>query len=153
MTSQRSALRSSLLRRLGPQLGPTDGDEAFDPHILLAVRIHRAAGLNCRSGDGEGDGWRRYFVDYFPEGRNSAEDADWLWSEWRTRLLKHESPRGITHGKRSAHWQSLPEGGFVVDLESMWSDFRHSVNAFVARDRPAAVEGRPGALARTGLDG
>lgn len=126
-----TVLRSSLLRNLRRDLGPEDGEEAFDRHILLAVRIHRAAGLNQAKADGEGDGRRRYFVDYFPEGRNSVEDANYLWKEWRTRLLKHESPRGITHGQPHAHWQRLPEGGFCVNLESMWDDFEHSVEAFV----------------------
>jgi hypothetical protein len=131
MTSELSELRRSLLRNLRRDLGPTDGDLAFDCHILLAVRIHRAAGLNQHSSDGEGDGWRRYFVDYFPEGRNSPDDADYLWREWRTRMLKHESPRGITHGQSHGHWCPLPGGGFCVNLESMWDDFEDSVGRFI----------------------
>lgn len=122
-------LRSSLLRNLRRDLGPEDGDEAFDRHILLAVRIHRAASLDRAKADGEA--WRQYFIKYFPAGHNSHADAQYLWREWRTRLLKHESPRGITHGQPHAHWLRLPEGGICIDLESMWDDFEHSVEAFV----------------------
>jgi hypothetical protein len=124
-------------------LGPEDGDEAFDRHIPLAVRIHRAAGLNARASDKEGQAWRRYVVDYFPPGHNTAADADFLWSEWRTRLLKHESPRGITHGQAGAHWHPLPEGGFCVNLESIWDDFEHSVVRFMEAleaDEPRRME-------------
>jgi hypothetical protein len=120
-----------LLRNLRRPLGPEDGDEAFDCHILLAVRIHRAAGLNARASDREGQAWRRYFVAYFPEGRNSDADANFLWKEWRTEMLKHESPRGIAHGQSGAHWYPLPEGGFCVNLESMWDDFEFSVDRFL----------------------
>jgi hypothetical protein len=126
-----TALRDSLLHNLRRPLGPKDGDEAFDRHILLAVRIHRAAGLNARASDREGQAWTRYFASYFPEGRNSPEDAAFLWKEWRTRLLKHESPRGIAHGQSGAHWYPLPDGGFCVNLESMWDDFEDSVDRFV----------------------
>ncbi len=124
-------LRDSLLHNLRRHLGPEDGDEAFDRHILLAVRVHRAAGLNARKSEGEGAAWQRYFVDYFPAGRNSPTDADFLWREWRTRLLKHESPRGIAHGQSHAHWHPLPGGGFCVNLESMWDDFEYSAARFL----------------------
>ncbi|HXZ56400.1 MAG TPA: hypothetical protein VEG40_02335 [Gaiellaceae bacterium] len=124
-------LRVSLLRNLRRPLGPEDGDEAFDRHILLAVRVHRTAGLNARAADREGQGWRRYFDDYFPPGRNSDADAHFLWVNWRTRLLKHESPVGITHGQESLHWYPLDGGGFCVNLESMWDDFEYSVNRFL----------------------
>jgi hypothetical protein len=119
------------LRNLRRPLGPEDGDEAFECHILLAVRIHRAALLNKRKSDLEGEGWRRYFVDYFPDGRNSQADADFLWDKWRVGLLKDELPHAITHGQSGAHWHSLPEGGFCVNLESMWDDFAHSVGRFM----------------------
>jgi hypothetical protein len=107
------------------------GDEAFERHILLAVRVHRAAGLNARASDKEGQAWRRYFVDYFPPGRNSDADARFLWENWRTRLLKHESPIGITHGQESLHWYPLDGAGFCVNLESMWDDFEYSVDRFL----------------------
>jgi hypothetical protein len=131
-------LRASLLRSLGEPLGADDGEAAFDRHILLAVRIHRAAGLNARAREGEGKAWTRYFMEHFPVQRNSKEDAEWLWREWRTRLLKIESPRGIAHGNAFAHWCPLPEGGVVVNLESMWSDFSVSVDHFVAELRQDA---------------
>jgi hypothetical protein len=126
-----ATLREALLRNLRRTLGPEDGDEAFDCHILLAVRVHRAVRLNARASDGEGEAWRRYFGAYFPAGRNSAADAQFLWEKWRTGLLKDESPRAITHGQSGAHWLPLPGGGFCVNLESMWDDFEHSVSRFV----------------------
>ena len=122
------SLRGSLLRNLRRELGPQEGLEAFECHILLAVRIHRAAGLDARESRSGGQAWRRYVVEYFPPGRNARSDADFLWTEWRTRLVKHESPRGITHGQSHAHWLPLPEGGFCVNLESMWDDFEYSVD-------------------------
>jgi hypothetical protein len=124
-------LRESLLRNLRRSLGPDDGDEAFECHIRLAVRIHRAARLNARRSDGEGDGWRRYFVDYFPEGRNSFDDAHFLWRFWRTRLLKDEAPVAISHGQSGGHWLPVRGGGFCVNLESMWDDFEYSVHRFI----------------------
>jgi hypothetical protein len=132
LSPELTELRASLMRNLRRPLGPEDGEEAFDCHILLAVRIHRAAGLNARASDRAGQGWRRYFLDYFPPDRNAASDADFLWKNWRTRLLKHESPVGITHGQESLHWYPLPDGGFCVDLESMWDDFEYSVDRFLA---------------------
>lgn len=63
-------LPASFLRGLRVDLGPDDGDEAFDRHILLAVRIHRAACLNQTAADRDGHGWTRYI--HFPLGRNAA---------------------------------------------------------------------------------
>jgi hypothetical protein len=131
LSPELAELRASLLRDLRRSLGPEDGDEAFDCHILLAVRIHRAAGLNARVKDGDGQAWRRYFVEYFPEGHNSEADADFLWAKWRTEMLKRESPHAIAHGQSGAHWYRLPGGGFSVNLESMWDDFEHSVDRFM----------------------
>lgn len=120
MPDELAGLRDSLLRDLRRSLGPGDGEEAFRCHLLLAVRIHRAARLNARRSDGEGQGWCRYLVDYFPQGRNSPADADFLWRSWRTRLLKDESPVAISHGQSGGHWLPLAGGGFCVNLESMW---------------------------------
>jgi hypothetical protein len=80
-------LQESLTRSLGPALGPEDGDVAFERHMLLAARIHRAARL-VQTGDRDGRGWIQYLTGYFPEGRNGKEDANLLWNEWRTKLLK-----------------------------------------------------------------
>lgn len=132
LSTELDELRASLLRELRRTLGPTDGDAAFDCHILLAVRIHRAAGLNARCDDGDGTAWRRYFVDYFPEGRNSEADAGFLWSKWRTEMLKRESPYAIAHGQSGAHWYRLSGGGLCVNLESMWDDFEYSVDRFMS---------------------
>ena len=82
-------LRASLLHRLRPEvpLGPEEGDAAFDQHVLLAVRIHRAARL-CQTVSGEGNGWRQFFVEFFPNDRNGRSDAILLWKRWRYGLLR-----------------------------------------------------------------
>jgi hypothetical protein len=129
--SELADFRASLLHNLSRPLGPEDGDEAFECHILLTVRIHRAARLNQRCSDKQFEGWRRYFADYFPDGRNSPDDADFLWEEWRVGMLKDDLPHGITHGHSEAHWLPLPGRGFVVNLESMWDDFNYSVDRLV----------------------
>lgn len=45
MPDELDALRESLLHRLRlpDPLGPDEGDAAFDQHVLLATKIHRAA--------------------------------------------------------------------------------------------------------------
>jgi hypothetical protein len=128
-------LRSSLLHRLRTEspLTPDEGDEAFDQHLLLSARIHRAARLNQR-GDDEGEGWRQFVVDYFPDGRNDPDDAWLLWKKWRTSLLKDYTPGdgvAMTHGRPDLHWQTDSQGCLVIDLESMWDDFEHAVHRFV----------------------
>ncbi len=130
-------MRASLLRRGRPNVGPEQGDEAFDQHILLAISVHRAAGLYRTGGDG--DTWRKYVTAFFPEGRNSAEDAQKLWTGWRTSLLKSEQPiLPITHGQPDAHWQR-ENGHPVLNLEDAWDDFEYSVGRFVEhlRTHPA----------------
>src|SRR5947208_2407136 len=125
MADDLALMRASLLkgRRVDGALGPGDGDEAFERHMLLATRIHRAAGLAQR-GDGQGEGWVQYFVNYFPPRRSLADDARLLWNEWRTPLLKHETPGhgvSMTHGQPFVHWQRDQEtGDLCINLESMW---------------------------------
>ena len=98
--------------------------------MLLAVRIHRAVRI-IETGNGQQESWVRYFGNYFPTGRNGAEDAKLLRVDWRTSLLKDETPGhgvAITHGQPPAHW--LREGGtqaLCINLESMWDDFEASV--------------------------
>lgn len=124
------SIRGALLDDLRTRLTPEQGVEAFARHQLLAIRFHRAARLNQRSSDGEGEGWQRYFVDHFPRG---AQHARLLWAEWRVPLLKDETPGlgvAITHGQPQAHWL-MTSGGFCIDLESMWDDFERSVESFV----------------------
>ena len=127
-------VRESLLRGLRHALGPSEGDEAFERHILLAVRIHKAAGLN-QTVIGEGKGWVQYFEEHFPQGRNSPVDAQCLWEDWRVGLVKNESPRlrvSITHGQPWLHWYRETPASICVNLESMWDDFEASVESFVA---------------------
>jgi hypothetical protein len=133
---ERDELKASLLHRLRPDvpLGPEDGDEAFARHILLAIRIHHAAKLN-QTVSGEGKGWTEFVTDYFPAGRNSAADADLLWTDWRVGLVKDETPLGgiaLSHGQPGLHWQKDMRGALVIDLESMYDDFEHAVNQFIA---------------------
>ena len=125
-------LRRSLLRGGRPKLTPQQGDEAFERHMLLASRIHRAARLNQAKNDGEGEAWCRYFDQHFPPFR--GQQAKLLWDDWRTRLLKDETPGGgvvVSHGSARAHWTRDASGRLLVDLESMWDDFEKSVESFI----------------------
>jgi hypothetical protein len=86
------------------------------------------------SSDGDGRSWVRFFVDYFPSGRNVTDDAQLLWDQWRVGLLKDRTPRhgvAITHGQPVTHWQRDSFGALVIDLESMWDDFEHATDGFV----------------------
>jgi len=146
-TDELDRLKASLLHRLRPStlLGQDDGDEAFDQHLLLATRIHRAVRLNQR-GTRDGDGWEQFFEAYFPTGRNSRADAEVLWADWRVGLLKDRVPLdrvSITHGHPEQHWKPDARGALCIDLESMWDDFEHAVDRFIealaANKRRAAV--------------
>ncbi|MGZ8739940.1 MAG: hypothetical protein ACXWZ8_05035 [Gaiellaceae bacterium] len=138
-------MKKALLWGLRVNLTPEQGDEAFERHQLLAIRFHRAARLNDRAGDREGQGWSRYFKEHFPRGDAHAE---LLWHKWRVPLLKDDTPGvgiAITHGQPQIHWE-MTGAGLCVDLESMWDDFEQSVNAFVgslerdAKRRKVALE-------------
>jgi|SRR5581483_7727370 len=123
------AMRASLLRRGRPELGPEQGDQAYDRHLLLATDVLRAARLYRGGGDGET--WCKYVTAFFPDGRNGAEDAKTLWLYWRTSLLKSGQPIvPITHGQSWLHWQR--EGGRpVLNLEDAWDDYAYSVDRFI----------------------
>jgi hypothetical protein len=124
-------LKSSLLRDLGVQLQPEQGDVAFERHQLLAIRFHRAARLNQRASDREGQAWVRYFGEHFPRG---YEHARLLWREWRVPLLKDETPGAgvaISHGQPHMHWQ-VTSHGLYLNLESLWADYVTSVENFAA---------------------
>jgi len=132
-------IRHSLLRGLRPPgpLGPEDGELAFERHILLAIRFHRAAGLNQRARVGEeGKGWRQYFNEYFPKRRGWKQgDEQLLWTDWRCGLVKWETPKSkvaVTHGQPDWHWHREPSGTLCINLESMWLDFETSVERFLA---------------------
>lgn len=134
-------LRASLLHRLrlSSPLGP---DEAFDQHLLLAVRVHRAALLN-QEGDKEGEGWTQFVTAYFPPGRNGPDEARLLWKEWRTALVKNE-PGGVSlrHGRPDLHWKLDGHGDPIINLESMADDFEYAVDQFIqalAADEKRAV--------------
>lgn len=127
------AIRESLLRGRPVDLGPEDGETAFERHILLAVRFHRAAGLN-QTETGERAGWRQYFEEHFPKRPEWEQgDAIRLWENWRVGLVKLETPLSgvmITHGQPRAHWYRV--GGMLcINLESMWDDFEASVESFL----------------------
>jgi hypothetical protein len=128
-------LRSALLRTRPPALGPDQGDEAFRQHKLLASAVHRASRLDARSSESETDAWVRYVSDHFPPGRNHPNDARVLFADWRTSLLKDDSPGPrvpITHGQSHAHWERDARGRLCINLEDMWADFERSVEHFVA---------------------
>src|SRR2546430_4114499 len=124
-------LRASLVRDLGVDLQPEQGDVAFERHQLLAIRFHRAARLNQRASDREGQAWVRYFAEHFPRG---YEQARLLWRGWRVPLLKDETPGegiAISHGQPQLHWQ-VTSHGLYLNLESLWADYVTSVENFVA---------------------
>ena len=80
-----TAMANALLQGLRVELTPQQGDAAFERHQLLAIRFHRAARLNERARDREGQAWCRYFDEHFPRGSDRAE---LLWEKWRVRLLR-----------------------------------------------------------------
>ena len=139
MTDELEQLRTSLLRGLRVDLTPEQGDEAFERHQLLAIRLHRAARLN-QTGKGEGAGWQQYFDEHFPRG---GTHAGLLWENWRVTLLKDEMPGEgvvITHCRPDAHWQPVEPGGrLCLNLESMWDEFEASVDHLVESLRSDAA--------------
>ncbi len=126
-------MRASLVRRRPPKLSPGEGDQAFEEHQILAMAIHRAVQLTKTGDESETRTWVRYVVDYFPAGRNDPDDAKALWKDWRTSLVKKETPGAtvsITHGQPHLHWMRNEEdGALVVNLEDLWDDFEASVEA------------------------
>ena len=129
-------IRASLLRKL--RVKPKDGEEAAERHILLAVRFHRAAGLN-QTEHGETKGWVQFFDEHFPKRPGwRTDDAERLWLHWRLGLVKWEAPRKgvtMTHGQPEAHSYREPDGTLCIDLESMWDDFEAAVDSFARRLR------------------
>jgi len=125
-------LKGALLRGLRVELGsPDPGYEAFERHMLLAIRFHRAARLNA-PGETERQGWLAYFREHFPGG---DEHAQRLWEHWRGRLVKDEFPGpgvAVSHGQPAAHRQLVDPGGLLfINLESMWDDFEQSVDSLI----------------------
>jgi hypothetical protein len=96
----------------------------------------------------EGKGWGEFFTEHFPRGDS---DAELLWTDWRTRLLKDETPGSgvvITHGQGFAHWKRVEPGNkLCIDLEMMWDDYGTAVNHFIEMLQ-AEPERRDKALAR-----
>jgi hypothetical protein len=136
-------LKASLLS--GLRIDPVDDDDAFDRHLLVAARIHRAAKLN-QTVTGEGKGWVEFFTDYFPSGRSSAADARRLWKDWRVGLLKDGTPLErvvIAYNHPELHWKLDVHGALCINLESMRDDFEYAVERFTqalaADKRRAAV--------------
>jgi hypothetical protein len=115
---------------------PTDGADAFRLQKLLAAAAHRATKL-AAYGDREGEAWVDYFTRHFPPGRRTQADAKLLWTDWRTALLKTDSPGpgvAVTHGQPHAHWMR-EDGRLVLNLEDMWDDFASSVESLIAQLR------------------
>ena len=128
------ALRARLLSDRPPPLRTDQGQLAFMQHVLLAPVIHNAARLNQHSVDNQTGAWIRYFMSYFPPGKNSERDARLLWTDWRTDLLKKQAPGSgvvVTHGQPAVHWRRDELGRLCINLEDMWADFESSVDAFV----------------------
>jgi hypothetical protein len=131
-------LRETLLSGRPAALAPAQGDEAFQQHKLLTSSVHRAARLNAYGSEGETRAWIRYMTEFFPAGRNGNAEAELLWKEWRTSLLKSGAPGTailVTHGQPHAHWQRDTQGRLIINLESMWGDFESSVDQFISSIR------------------
>jgi hypothetical protein len=67
--------------------------------------------------------------------RNDTADAELLWDDWRTCLVKRGVPGdgvGVTHGQSHLHWQRAGDGMLVLNLEDVERDYDESVTAFVA---------------------
>lgn len=129
-----SALRDGLLRGRPRALRPDEGDEAFQQHKLLAAAIHRAAKLDQLKRESETDAWVRYISSHYPAGRNDPTAARLLFGDWRTSLLKDNTPGpgiAITHGQSSIHWQRDERGRLCLNLEDAWDDYAVSVTSFV----------------------
>ena len=134
MDDELAGLREQLLAHRPEPLEPGEGAAAFQFHKLLATTVHQASKLDARAQDNETGAWVRYLTSYFPAGRNGEQDAKLLWVEWRTSLLKVGAPGPnvlVTHGQPKAHWLRDTTGRLCLDLESMWTDFAASVDAFV----------------------
>jgi hypothetical protein len=149
-------IRSWLLSGRPAVFGP-DGPAAVRQHTLLATDVNRAAKLDAHSSDDGKDGkqWVRYVTTHFPEGRgrDSADDAEALWLDWRTTLIKHNTVGHritISHGKSKEHWHREPTGALNVNLEDMWDDFEASVDHFIAEASLAPRERRETIVKRWG---
>ena len=78
----------------------------------------------------------RYLASHYPAGRNGRDDARLLFGDWRTSLLKEDTPGAgiaITHGQSSIHWQLDTRGRLCLNLEDAWDDYAVSVDSFVER--------------------
>jgi hypothetical protein len=128
-------LREQALRWRPRELGPDEGDEAFQQHKLLAAGIQKITLLDkCKDSESETDAWVRYFVRCFPEDRNHAADARLLFDDWRTSLIKNGAPGErvvVCHGRQlNSHWVWDRHDRLSIDLESMWDDFERSLGEF-----------------------
>lgn len=128
-------LRASLVEGRPRQYGDSEeeGLLAFKAHKPLAETILRAGLLNKTGSDGEGDAFRAFIEDYHPSGRNGSKEAAVLWKDWRTSMLKKNTPGdrvGLSHGRKPGHW-TWSNGRLIIDLDDMWDDFESGVDRFV----------------------
>lgn len=128
-------LRASLVEGRPRQYGDSEeeGLLAFKAHKPLAGAILRAGLLSKTSSYGEGDAFRAFIESYHPSGRNGAKEAAVLWKDWRTSMLKKDTPGplvGLTHGRKPGHW-TWSSGRLIIDLDYMWDDFESGVDRFV----------------------
>jgi hypothetical protein len=128
--SDRQALaeiRRQLIDRL-PELGGLDG------HILLAIRFHRLVRLTkARKKDSDGATWVAFFQAHVP---HLADHAWTLWKDWRTALLKDDSPGpGVVISEHSKephpHGQIIEAGKVFIDLESAVDDCMAAVDSLL----------------------
>ena len=114
MADKLEELKSSLLHRLRfpTPLGPDEGDAAFDQHVLLATKIHRAALLQPDRGTaGKARGRIQFLSAYFPAGRNGEGDA-----QLPVGRLANRTREGSCTGGRGQHHPRTPGAA----LEARW---------------------------------
>jgi hypothetical protein len=144
-------MKGALLANRPAVFGP-DGNAAVQQHKLLASDVHRAAKLNAHNRDErEGQQWVRYVTEHFPDGRNGVDDAEALWTDWRTALLKRNTVGPlitITHGQSHAHWYCEPSGALCLNIEDLWADYESSVEHFIAAARKAERDRRDAIIKR-----
>lgn len=78
--------------------------------------------------------WVRFLSEHYPDGRNDKDAAKLLFKDWRTSLLKDDTPGVdvvITHGQPQLHWQRDEKGSLGLNLEDAWDDFETAVDSFV----------------------
>ena len=103
------AMQDRLLWRLHVPLTNEQGDEAFERHVLLAVKVTVAADI-FGNGDNGKLRWMSFFESCFPQSLYPEEIASMLWEDWRNGLVHDGSPRRVGLTQIASLSQSLGAG-------------------------------------------